>query len=175
MRVGVDIGGTFTDFIILSDSGEVITTKLHSTPSDPSQAFLNGIEVLIEKSVISADSVDFLGHGTTVATNALLEGNVGKIGLLTTRGFRDVLEIGRQNRPSLYDLFFDRPEPLVRRRHRREVSERNNADGTVEVPLDENDVMKEVGFLEKEGITNLAVCYLFSYVNPTHTFIIVPN
>ena len=164
----MDIGGTFTDFIILTDAGEVLTTKVHSTPSNPSQAFIEGIEDLIDKGMIEAECINFMGHGTTVATNALLEGNVGKIGLLTSKGFRDVLEIGRQNRPSLYDLFFDRPETLVRRRYRREIQERINSDGSVETPLNENDVLREVGFLENEGITNLAVCYLFSYTNPIH-------
>lgn len=168
MRIGVDIGGTFTDFIILSDTGEIFSTKVHSTPLEPALAFINGIKDLVKRKQITTEAVNFLGHGTTVATNALLEGKVGKIGLLTTKGFRDVLEIGRQNRPSLYDLFFDRPEPLVRRRHRREVSERVNAEGVVEIPLSKEDVLREVSFLKEEGVTNLAVCYLFSYANPLH-------
>lgn len=168
VRIGVDIGGTFTDFIILTDTGKILATKVHSTSAEPARAFLKGIERLLEKEKISSQNIHFLGHGTTICTNALLEGKVPTTGLLTTKGFRDVLEIGRQNRPTLYDLFFDRPEPLVRRRHRREISERINADGTIEMPLNQEDVVREVQFLKEDGVTNIAVCYLFSYVNPSH-------
>jgi len=168
VRIGVDIGGTFTDFIVLTDTGTILATKVHSTSLKPSRAFLKGIESLLEKEKISSHDVHFLGHGTTICTNALLEGKVPATGLLTTKGFRDVLEIGRQNRPTLYDLFFDRPEPLVSRRHRREILERINADGTIETPLNQEDVVQEVQFLKEDGVTNIAVCYLFSYVNPSH-------
>lgn len=168
VRIGVDIGGTFTDFIILTDTGTILATKVHSTSLKPSRAFLKGIESLLEKEKISSHDVHFLGHGTTICTNALLEGKVPTTGLLTTKGFRDVLEIGRQNRPTLYDLFFDRPEPLISRRHRREILERINADGTIETPLNQEDVVREVQFLKEDGVTNIAVCYLFSYVNPSH-------
>ncbi|MFQ5820866.1 MAG: hydantoinase/oxoprolinase family protein, partial [Candidatus Heimdallarchaeota archaeon] len=168
VRIGVDIGGTFTDFIVLTDTGTILATKVHSTSLELSRAFLKGIKKLLEKEKISSHDVHFLGHGTTICTNALLEGKVPVTGLLTTKGFRDVLEIGRQNRPTLYDLFFDRPEPLVSRRHRREILERINADGTIETPLNQEDVVQEVQFLKEDGITNIAVCYLFSYVNPSH-------
>lgn len=168
VRIGVDIGGTFTDFIVLTDTDEIIVTKAHSTSSEPDKAFIRGIESLLVNEKIISSEIDFLGHGSTICTNALLEGNVAKTGLLTTRGYRDILEIGRQNRPSLYDFFFDRPEPIVPRKYRREISERIKADGTTVIPLNTEDVLRETAFLKNEGVTNLAVCYLFSYVNPTH-------
>ena len=136
-RVGVDSGGTFTDVCLFDeDSGRVEVWKVASTPDDPSRGIAQGVaEGLRSMSVRRAGAISYFGHGTTVATNALIQHRGVKTGLITTDGFRDLLEIGRQKRPDLYDLQADKPPVLVSRDLRLEVPERVRHDGTVETPL----------------------------------------
>jgi N-methylhydantoinase A len=161
-RLGVDVGGTFTDLVALLD-GRIVTTKVPSTPSDQSAAVLAAIDV----SGLDAEAVSVFAHGTTVATNALLERRGGRTALVTTEGFRDVLEIGRQNRPSLYDLTRDRPPPLVPRELRFTVRERMGPDGVV-VPLDGGDLARVVAALARAQVEAVAVCLLFGFLHSEH-------
>ncbi|MEM9199991.1 MAG: hydantoinase/oxoprolinase N-terminal domain-containing protein, partial [Pseudomonadota bacterium] len=134
-RVGVDSGGTFTDLCLFeAGSGQVRVWKVPSTPADPSQAIADGVSAGLTEHGGAASAVAYLGHGTTVATNALIQGRTARTGLITTQGFRDLLEIGRQKRPDLYDLQIDKPDAIVPRRLRLEVPERLRHDGRVEVP-----------------------------------------
>jgi len=147
-RIGFDVGGTFTDFTIIQDAdGRVDYFKVPSTPDDPSRAIEVGLAGLIEKLSINPDDISHLGHGTTVATNLVIERKGAVTGLLTTKGFRDVLEIGRQTRPHLYNYRIRRPEPLVPRYLRREVTERVLADGSVRLPLREDEVREAAEYL----------------------------
>src|SRR5689334_7913618 len=141
-RVGVDAGGTFTDICIFDESdGRVAVWKVASTPDDPSRGIVAGVEEALRRASANggalAASVSYFGHGTTVATNALIQHRGVKTGLVTTAGFRDLLEIGRQKRPDLYDFFADKPPTLVPRDLRLEVPERVRHTGAVETPLDE--------------------------------------
>src|SRR5262245_20295841 len=138
MRLAFDIGGTFTDFI-LSDgaTGATHVLKVPTTPSDPSKAVIAGLEQLLEMAGVSGKAVVMVLHATTVATNAVLERKGAATGLITTEGFRDVLIIGRQKRYETYDLYIDKPKPLVRRRHIAEIAERVGPDGTVVRPLEQ--------------------------------------
>lgn len=160
--VGVDTGGTFTDFVAVVN-GELRVHKEHSTPEDPAKAILKGLKVLEV-----AGQVSVLVHGTTVATNALLERKGVRTGLLTTAGFRDVLEIGRQNRPKLYDLWQVKDPPIVPREWRLEVRERLDERGTVLIPLEEADIERAIGEFHAAGLESVAVCFLFSFANPVH-------
>jgi N-methylhydantoinase A len=133
--LGVDVGGTFTDFFLVDEAtGETRTHKIASTPDDPSRAILQGLEVLVPNGGLA-----YLAHGTTVATNALIQRRGGRVALITTRGFRDLLEIGRQTRPKIYDLKADHPEPLVPREHRFEVAERVGPAGEVILALSDDE------------------------------------
>ena len=135
-RIGVDVGGTFTDFTLLDEArGEVRFFKVESTPADPSEAIENGLRQML--STVDAAKVGYLGHGTTVATNIVIERRGARTGLLTTRGFRDVLELGRQARPSIYDYRKAKPPPLVPREHRLEVTERIGPESETLVALDD--------------------------------------
>ena len=168
-RLGVDIGGTFTDLVMMDDqTGALQLVKMSSTPHDPSVAFLQVLQRVLDKSAVPPADISYLVHGTTVATNTIIEGNGAKVALLTTDGFRDVLEIARQIRPMLYDLFCDKPAPLVPRNLCFGVRERLNYAGHVEKPLDEDAVRKIAGRLRDEGIEALAVCLLHSYKNSVH-------
>ena len=158
--VGIDIGGTFTDFVVWRE-GRLATYKVPSTPQDFSQAVLAGLSAL----ALEGETVV---HGSTVATNALLERKGAKTALLTTAGFRDVLEIGRQNRPALYDLFVERPPPLVPRCWRREVQERISAQGEVLVPLKGAEVEPILREWAEQGVEAVAICLLFSFLYPAH-------
>ncbi len=140
VRIGVDVGGTFTDICLLDSAGHVEVTKLRSTYPDPSEAVAEGVVDLLTATGHDPRRVAYFGHGTTVATNALLERRGAMTGVITTVGFRDLLELARQRRPDLYDLQVQKPIPLVPRRDRLEVSERMRVDGTIEQPLDEEDV-----------------------------------
>lgn len=153
--MGVDVGGTFTDFVAVTD-GRVITAKVPST-EDQSEGVLRSVDA----AGIDRESVAVLAHGTTVATNALLERKGARVALVTTHGFRDVIEIGRQNRPSLYDLTLDRPPPLVPRRLRFVVRERMGPEGEIE-PLDEAGVAAAVDQLAQSDVDAVAICFLFS-------------
>ena len=172
-RIGIDIGGTFTDLIAADRDGHVLAThKLASTPNDPARAAMQGAEELLRKAGLAFRDVEFCCHGTTVATNALLERKGAKAGLITTRGFRDVLHIGRKNRPynfSHYQEIARQSRPLAPRRWRTTVRERIRApDGEVEVPLNEDDVLAAVDQLREQGVESVAVCCLFSFLNPEH-------
>jgi N-methylhydantoinase A len=169
IRIGIDVGGTFTDVFLLDErSGVSVRHKLPSTPEDPYRAPVRGIADILAKAGLGVQDVGFVGLGTTVATNALIERTGAVTGLLTTRGFRDVLEVGRQRRPHTYDLFARRPAPLVPRELRLEVRERIAADGSVLEPLDEAEVEREAARLLERGAHSIAVCLLNSYANPDH-------
>jgi len=169
LKVGVDVGGTFTDVCLLdAESGEVWVDKLPSTVGDQSIAFVEGVLKVLEKAGRGPVDIDFLVHGTTVATNALLEHKGARTALLTTRGFRDVLEIGTQQRRELYSVVQSRPPVLVPRYLRREVTERVAADGAVVTPLDEDEARSVLAELAEQGVETLAICLLFSFMNPEH-------
>jgi N-methylhydantoinase A len=169
VRLGVDVGGTFTDVVLFDEESRALAvTKVPSVPADPSVGILDGIAQLLSAAGVAPARVSYLAHGTTVATNAVLQRRGARTGLITTRGFRDLLEIGRQRRPSLYDLRARKPEPLVPRSRRLEVSERVLADGTVRTALDLADVDRAFQDLSEDGVEALAICFLYSYVRPEH-------
>src|SRR5437763_10404015 len=167
-RAGVDIGGTFTDIVLLGDRGERYTKKVSSTVDDYARAITEGLSQLLAEIDGEAHGIAELLHGTTVASNAILEHKGAKTGLITTKGFRDVLEIRNLRMPRLYDMSWTKPPPLVPRRLRVEVDERVNAAGGVDRPLDEGSVERAVHFLVGEGVEAIAVCLLHSYLNPSH-------
>jgi len=167
-RIGFDVGGTFTDFALQSPAGELITGKRLTTYPDPSGACLEGLDELIGAAGIGWADVGQLVHGTTLGSNVVIERKARGVGLLTTRGFRDVLLIGREKRYQVYDLQIDKPRPLVPRRLIGEVTERILADGSVRTPLDEADARRAIRALAARGVTTLAVCLLHAYVNPAH-------
>ncbi len=161
-RLGVDVGGTFTDLVALSEGG-VTTAKVPSTPRDQSVGVMNAVGA----SGVEADALDALAHGMTVATNALLERRGAQTALVTTEGFRDVLEIARQNRPSLYDLAQDRPPTLVPRELRFTLKERMGPEGEIE-PLDEAGLEEVISAIERAEVEAVAVCLLFAFMHPEH-------
>ena len=166
LRIGVDIGGTFTDHLLYDDeTGEVSTLKTPSTPEDLSYCVLEGIRQFRKVRPEGLKGLGSIAHGTTINTNAILERKGAKCGLITTKGFRDVLEIGRQTRPQFYDWYADRPAPLVPRYLRLEVRERVNSNGQVLVPLNEEDVYRAAEIFKKESVDAVAVCLLNSYIN----------
>lgn len=166
LKLGVDVGGTFTDVVGISEEGQVYFSKTPSTPQDQSIGVLNGIHSLLEQLHVSADCVTGVAHGTTVATNTLLERNGAVTALITTEGFRDVLHIGRQSRPELYDLHARKPAPLIPRYLRKEAKERTLYTGAVLVCLEPELLKETVRELMEEGVESIAVCFLHSYANP---------
>src|SRR5262245_10980197 len=168
-RLGVDIGGTFTDLVWVDDpTGEVPRGKLLTTPKDPAQAVEQGVLRLLEEAGAAPAAVRALIHGTTLATNALIERKGARTGLLTTAGFRDALEIGREGRYDMYDLLIDPPAPLVPRHLRLEVEERLDADGSVRRPLDVASARAAIDRLLAEGVEAVAISLLHAYRNPVH-------
>ena len=168
-RLGVDIGGTFTDIALIDEAtGQIYTGKVSSTPQDPSGGFMEAVQRLLAKQQIAAQDVAYIVHGTTVATNAIIEGKVAPTGFITTEGFRDMLEIARQIRPTLYDLQFEKPRPLVPRHRCFGVPERLDAQGQVLTPLDEDALRQVANKLRDEGVESIAVCFLHAYANPAH-------
>jgi N-methylhydantoinase A len=165
LRVGIDIGGTFTDVVFLDDQGQVTTRKVLSTPDDYSRGIMDG---LLAGGSLGAAAVRQFMHGTTVATNAILEGKGARVGLITTTGFRDVLEIRRLRMPALYDIRWRKPPPLVPRRLRREIPERINAHGEIERALDRVAAAHEIDILLTAGVEAIAVCLINAYANGTH-------
>src|SRR5487761_2577076 len=157
-RAGVDIGGTFTDIVLLGDDGERYTRKVSSTVDDYARAIVEGLAGLLADIGAEAAGIVELLHGTTVASNAILEHKGARTGLITSRGFRDVLEIRNLRMPRLYDMSWTKPPPLVERRLRVEVDERINAEGGIDRPLDEASVERAVRFLVGEGVAAIAVC-----------------
>jgi N-methylhydantoinase A len=168
-RLGCDIGGTFTDFVLVNDeTGEFQINKCLTTPADPSDAVEEGVRGLLERVPGFMPGIHEIIHGTTLVINAIIERKGAKTALITTRGFRDVLELGREIRYDAYDIFAEYPEPLVPRSLRREVSERITADGRVIVKLNSEEVDNVLSGLRDSGIESLAVCLINSYENPTH-------
>ncbi|MCL4458669.1 MAG: hydantoinase/oxoprolinase family protein [Chloroflexi bacterium] len=161
MILGVDIGGTFTDFVLFRD-GKLAIHKLLTTPDDPSEALCQGLKDF------NVPSDCPIVHGSTVATNAVLEREGATTAIITTKGFKDVLEIGRQTRPSLYDLMVDRPPLLVPSERRFEVSERIDYTGTVIQPLSTEEIGPIMRLLQAQNVGSVAICFLFSFLNPVH-------
>ena len=169
IRIGVDVGGTFTDLVAVdAATGVARHHKLPSTPADPAAAIADGVAALLRQVGVSGEAIAFLGHGTTVVTNLIIERRGAPTALLTTAGFRDVLEIGRQIRPDLYDYTVERAPPLVPRQLRIEIPERLDADGNVVVPLDEAAVARAAAALAAAGIEAVAVGFLHAYRNDAH-------
>jgi N-methylhydantoinase A len=169
VRIGIDIGGTFTDFVLFdSKSNEFHTFKLPSTPHDAAEAVIQGLALVPAHLQSEAESDVEIVHGSTIATNALLERKGARAALITTRGFRDVLAIGRQNRPSLYDLAVDPPDPLIPEELRFEVDERVDRHGNSLRPLNLSEVDEIFTKLSKLRVESVAVCLLFSFANPEH-------
>jgi len=169
MRIGIDVGGTFTDFVLLDDAtGQVDTYKCLTTPRDPSDAIQQGLHVLEKQVAGCIGRLEEIIHGTTLIINAIIERKGARTGLITTRGFRDVLELGREIRYAVYDAFAQMPEPLVPRERRLEVDERLRADGSVFTPLDAAQARATVHELKRHGVESVAVCLLNSFENPAH-------
>ena len=169
IRIGIDVGGTFTDLVAVDDgSGEARHFKLPSRPLDPAAAIADGVAALLQQCSASGEAIAFLGHGTTVVTNLIIERRGAKTALLTTAGFRDVIEVGRQTRPDLYDYTVERAPPLVSRHRRIEIAERLDADGHVLVALDEDAVVRAAAVLREEGVEAVAIGFLHAYCNDIH-------
>jgi N-methylhydantoinase A/oxoprolinase/acetone carboxylase beta subunit len=168
-RLGCDIGGTFTDFVLLNDqTGEIKIYKCLTTPKDPSDAVEHGIREMEKKSPGFVENMDEVIHGTTLVINSIIERKGSKTGLITTKGFRDVLEIGRGIRYAPYDIFAEFPKPLIPRRFRFEVDERIRSDGSILKALDPEEAREVVRSLLKRGVESIAVCLINSFENPTH-------
>ncbi len=167
-RLGVDIGGTFTDVVLYDDYGRTDLTKVTSTPDDPGKAVINGVLQILDKHQIPHDKVMEIVHGTTVGSNTILQKVGARTGLITTKGFRDVLEIGRIRTPGMFDLKWEKPVQLAARRHRKEVMERITAQGDIITPLDFDGLRNTVRELIDDGCEAVALCFLNSYENPKH-------
>jgi len=168
-RIGFDIGGTFTDFILLDTARTQI--RLHkclTTPADPSEGALAGLTEIVASAGLQLSEIDEIVHGTTLVANALIERRGARLGLITTAGFGDILEMGTEQRYDIYDLFLRYPEPLVPRRRRLEVAERMDRDGQTVIPLDRGAVRDVARSLATEGVEAIAVCFLHAYRNPAH-------
>ncbi|MFQ5976808.1 MAG: hydantoinase/oxoprolinase family protein [Candidatus Heimdallarchaeota archaeon] len=169
MRVAIDIGGTFTDILLYEEPHGVLwSAKVPSNLKCPEQPFIDGLKRTLRAARVDLQQVSLLIHGTTIVTNALLEGKTARVGLLLTQGFRDLLEIGRQQRPSLYNLMEDRRPPLVPRSRIKEIQERISADGHILIPLDEEDALTHIKALMETNIESLAIMLLFSFLNQRH-------
>lgn len=164
MRVATDIGGTFTDLVAVDDQGKTILTKSHTTPLN----FEEGVIKVIQKSGVCPQEIKDFIHGTTTIINALTERKGAKTALITTKGFRDVLEIARCNRPDLFNMVFAKPRPFIPRYLRKEVEERVSFDGKIVTPLNEDDIRTAVEYFKKEKVEAIAVCYINSYANDEH-------
>ncbi|TDI64367.1 MAG: hydantoinase/oxoprolinase family protein [Alphaproteobacteria bacterium] len=171
-RVGVDIGGTFTDIVFLGADGKIHTKKISSSVEDYAQAIADGLDQVFGETGLQASAVEELRHGTTVASNAILESKGALTGLITTKGFRDILEIRNLRMPRLYDLTWEKPVPLVERHLRVVVDERVNAQGGIDKPLDPKDAERAVDELLARKVEAIAVCLIHSYANPEHELMI---
>jgi N-methylhydantoinase A len=168
-RIGVDIGGTFTDVALVEEtSGRIGVAKVPTTPADPADGVLRALEVAMRRYAVAPDAVGLLSHATTIVTNAILEEKGARAALVTTRGFRDVLELRRSARANLYDLFQDAPATLIPRRRRFEISERVGADGAVVTPLAEDEIEPLIAALRAARVDAIAVALVFSFLNPAH-------
>ena len=168
LTLAADIGGTFTDVALLLEDGSMATEKVPSTPDDYSRGILQGMAALLQAQDLVPADIGRVLHGCTIATNTILEGRGARTALITTLGFRDVLELRRIRVPRLYDPLYVKPEPLAARELRMEVRERVGADGQVVLPLVEDDVHAAIAQLLREGVQAVAVCCLHSYLNPSH-------
>ena len=169
VRIGLDVGGTFTDIVMIDPrNGLKASKKVRSTPRDPSDAILNGVKLMLEEHGVQSNEVVFFGHGTTVVTNMIVERKGSKIALLTTSGFRDVLELARQSRPSVYDYSVSRPKPIVERRNRFEIPERVSSGGEVLVNPNKAQLDQIVSTLRQQEFEAVAVCFINSYRNPSN-------
>ncbi len=166
-RIAADIGGTFTD-VVLEQEGQRWTAKVLTTPAAPEEGVLEGVQAVLARAGLSAGDVSLMIHGTTLATNAIIERKGAPTGFITTEGFRDVLALGNESRYDQYDLNIDLPQPLVRRRHRVPVGERLDNTGNILRPLDEATVAAAVRFLRDEGMQSLAIGFMHGFVNPVH-------
>lgn len=167
-RVGVDIGGTFTDIVLLGSDGAIHTKKVSSSVGNYAEAIVDGLLEVFAETGLGGGSIDEIRHGTTVASNAILEHKGARVGLITTKGFRDVLELRTLRMPRLYDMSWEKPPPLVERYLRRVVDERVDAHGGIERPLDEKDAQVQVDALLAEKVETIAVCLINSFANPAH-------
>ena len=167
-RIGVDIGGTFTDIVLLGTDGSVNTRKVSSTPDDYGRGIVDGINELLTELDVAASAIEGVVHATTVATNTILEMKGARTACITTEGFRDVLEMRRLRIPEMYNLQYQTPPPLVPRRYRHEVTERLGPKGEVWTPLDEAGIVEVAERLRADGIEALAICLINSYANPVH-------
>jgi N-methylhydantoinase A len=167
-RVGVDIGGTFTDIVVLGSDGAIHIKKVSSSVDDYARALVDGLDEALREAGLTGQQIEEIRHGTTVASNAILEHKGAKVGLITTQGFRDVLEIRTLRAPRLYDLAWQKPPPLIERYLRKTVDERIDHAGVVERPLDPADAERAVDVLLGEGVEAIAVCLINSFVNPVH-------
>src|SRR5580704_8247711 len=168
-RIGIDIGGTFTDVALVDDaSGEIGVAKVPTTPGDLTQGVLDALDAAMHRYRVAPADVDHLSHATTVVTNAILEERGARAAIITTRGFRDVLELRRSARANLYDLFQDAPATLIPRRLRFEITERIGADGAVVTPLSEEEIDGLIAALKAARVEAVAVAFLFSFLNPAH-------
>ena len=162
-RLGVDVGGTFTDVVLTGPNGRMSVRKVSSTPGRYDEGIISGIGEALKEAGVTASDVVEVCHSTTAATNAVLERKGAKVGLITTKGFRDVLEVRRLRTPTLYDLFYEPPDPLVPRYLRLEVDERMDSAGQVLTPLDTDEVRQKIEQLLAEGVESLAVCFINAY------------
>src|SRR5262245_20763770 len=167
-RVGVDIGGTFTDIVLLGSDGSVFTRKISSNVENYAQAIVDGLAEIFHETGLAGGAIEEIRHGTTVASNAILEHKGAKVGLITTKGFRDVLEIRTLRMPRLYDIAWEKPPPLVERYLRRVVNERIDANGHVERALAPADAEAQIDILLAEKVEAIAVCLINSFANPVH-------
>jgi N-methylhydantoinase A len=168
-RLGVDVGGTHTDLVLLDTAtGELLIEKVSSTPKNPALGVLNGVAKFIGRG-IAPDEIGFFAHGTTITTNALLEMRGAKVGLLITKGYRAVQEIQNQARDgNLFDYFYSKPAAIAPQSLTKEIPERCDYAGHVLLPLDESAVREAAQELKDAGVESIAVCYLFSFMNPAH-------
>src|SRR5499426_4738518 len=168
-RLGVDVGGTHTDLMLLdTSSGALMVEKVSSTPKNPALGVLNGVNKFITRGIAPAD-IEFFAHGTTITTNALLEMRGAKVGLLITRGYRAVQEVQNQARDgNLFDYFYAKPQPIAPQSLTKEIPERSDYAGNVLVPLDRDAVRLAARELKAAGVESIAVCYLFAFMHPAH-------
>ena len=167
-RVGVDIGGTFTDIVVLGSDGSIHTKKVSSSVDDYARAIVDGLAEVFSETGLTGSAIEEIRHGTTVASNAILEHKGARVGLITTKGFRDILEIRTLRMPRLYDLAWTKPPALVERYLRKVVDERIDHRGHIERPLDPADAERAVDALLAEGVEAIAVCLINSFTNPAH-------
>ncbi|MBI3328445.1 MAG: hydantoinase/oxoprolinase family protein [Nitrospinae bacterium] len=167
--IGIDTGGTFTDLVLVDlTTGAYHYHKRPTTTDDPAQGILDGLAAILDQAGMRSEEVRFLVLGTTIATNAVLESKTARTGMLTTRGFRDILELARQRRPHLFNLDVQKPQPPAPRDCRFEVTERIANDGTIVTPLNEDEVRQAIAWLRGKGVEAVTICFLHAYTNPTH-------